>query len=92
MRASFLYTALAVYALMSAVTFGFYWMDKRRARGGRWRVPEATLHILALLGGWPGALIAVRWLRHKNRKLAFLITLWVTVALHAVVWALMYIR
>jgi uncharacterized membrane protein YsdA (DUF1294 family) len=34
----------------------------------------------------------VRWLRHKNRKLAFLITLWVTVALHAVLWAWVYLR
>lgn len=82
-----LFATLAIYTVMSAVTIGFYWMDKRRARRGGWRVPEATLHILALLGGWPGALIAVRWLRHKNRKLSFMITLWLTAALHAIVWA-----
>lgn len=78
---------LAAYALMSVVTLAVYWWDKRRARAGGWRVPEATLHVLALLGGWPGAIAGVMWLRHKSRKWSFLIVLVATLVLHAGVWA-----
>lgn len=50
--------AVAVYGLFSAVTFAAYRFDKSAARAGRRRTPESTLHTLALLGGWPGALVA----------------------------------
>jgi uncharacterized membrane protein YsdA (DUF1294 family) len=50
----------AVYGLMSLITFVVYYLDKRAARLGRPRTPEATLHVLELLGGWPGALLAQR--------------------------------
>lgn len=46
--------------------------DKRRARRGRGRVPEAAFHALALLGGWPGALLGFLAVRHKTAKPRFL--------------------
>lgn len=52
------------------------------ARDGRWRIAENTLHLLALLGGWPGALLAQYRLRHKSSKPAFLIIFWATVLLN----------
>jgi uncharacterized membrane protein YsdA (DUF1294 family) len=61
------------------VTFLVYAWDKSAARRGAWRVPESTLHVLALLGGWPGALLAQRVLRHKTRKQPFGAIFWVTV-------------
>jgi uncharacterized membrane protein YsdA (DUF1294 family) len=59
------------YFALSTLTYLFYRIDKEAARKGRWRTEEATLHILALIGGWPGALIAQGRLRHKNRKPSF---------------------
>jgi uncharacterized membrane protein YsdA (DUF1294 family) len=56
---------------MSAATFLLYAFDKWAARTGRWRVPERTLHLLALAGGWPGGFIAQRLLRHKSSKRSF---------------------
>jgi uncharacterized membrane protein YsdA (DUF1294 family)/cold shock CspA family protein len=72
----------AWYALLSVLAFVAYRIDKAAAvRGGR-RTPEQTLHVLALAGGWPGALVAQRWLRHKSTKQSFLATFVVTVAIN----------
>jgi len=62
---------LAWYGLLSLVTFAHYALDKRAARRRQWRVSEARLHGLALLGGWPGALAAQKLLRHKSSKRGF---------------------
>lgn len=74
---------VAGYALASLVTFFAYGLDKGAARTGRWRTPESTLHGLAVIGGWPGAAIAQRTFRHKNRKTAFLVVFWSTALLNS---------
>jgi uncharacterized membrane protein YsdA (DUF1294 family) len=73
---------LAVTAGASVVAYALYRADKRRAQRGSRRVPESTLQVIGLLGGWPGALVAQWRLRHKNRKLSFQIVFWLTVALN----------
>jgi uncharacterized membrane protein YsdA (DUF1294 family) len=71
------------YALfISIVTYLHYWHDKRRALFGGWRTSELTLHVNELLGGWPGAFLAQRVLRHKNAKTSFQVKYWLIVALH----------
>lgn len=73
---------LGLVAVMSLWTFAAYGFDKRRAaRGGR-RVPEQTLHLLALVGGWPGAFFGQRFFRHKTSKLSFLVVFWAVVVIH----------
>lgn len=73
------------YAALSAAAFIAYALDKSAARQGRWRIAENTLHLLALLGGWPGALAAQRLLRHKTRKPAFQLRYWGSVVLNCAV-------
>ncbi|NEZ02549.1 DUF1294 domain-containing protein [Wenzhouxiangella sp. XN201] len=73
---------LAFYILASVITFFAYSWDKRAARQGNWRTPESSLHLMGLVGGWPGALAAQRLLRHKSSKREFLTTFWVTVSLN----------
>ncbi len=63
----------AVYAAMSIVTYIAYRSDKTAAIRHDRRTPENSLHVLSLLCGWPGALIAQRWLRHKSKKMSFLL-------------------
>ena len=67
-----------------------YRHDKRAAQGGRTRTRERTLHLVDLLGGWPGGLLAQDRLRHKTRKGAFQLVFWATVALNCALlaWAL----
>ena len=53
------------------VSAALYWLDKRRAIAGEWRIPETTLHAVDLLGGIIGGLMAqVAW-RHKTAKPEF---------------------
>ncbi|WP_234413688.1 DUF1294 domain-containing protein [Ideonella sp. A 288] len=72
-------TAAGLYLVASAITLAFYASDKAAARRGGWRVPEQTLHLLALAGGWPGALVAQQVFRHKTTKASFRAVFWGTV-------------
>ena len=65
-----LVAAVALVGL-NAATAVAYSVDKRAARLGRRRVPERTLLVLGLLGGWPAAQVARHALRHKTRKASF---------------------
>ncbi|RFC47584.1 MAG: putative membrane protein YsdA [Verrucomicrobia bacterium] len=66
----------------SFFTWLAYWSDKRRAEAGEWRLPEATLHLGELIGGWPGAFLAQRYYHHKTAKLSYQIVFWMIVLLH----------
>lgn len=83
---------VAVYGLMSIVTFAAYGIDKRRARRGQWRIRERTLHVLALCCGWPGALAGQALFRHKRQKLGFMVVFGVIVAVHVLFWIVLYQR
>ena len=80
-------TLLAAYGLVSAVAFLVYGADKSAARQGRWRTSESTLHTIALVGGWPGALVARRVFRHKTTKQPFRTIFWCTVVANCVALA-----
>lgn len=67
---------------LSALTLAVYAADKAAARQRRWRTAERSLHLLALAGGWPGALLAQALLRHKSAKAPFQSVFWLTVLLH----------
>ncbi len=81
---------LAVYLVVSLLTFIVYAIDKSAAKNGDWRTQESTLHLLSLVGGWPGAIIAQQKLRHKSKKQSFRVVFWITVLLNsgALVWLL----
>lgn len=73
---------VCLYAVLSAITFILYAIDKSAARRQARRIPENTLHMWALLGGWPGALLAQQLLRHKTVKRSFRIRFWTTLLLN----------
>lgn len=71
-----------VYLIVSALTYVAYALDKSSAKRGGWRTPESTLHTLSIAGGWPGALLAQQFLRHKSTKAEFRSVFWVTAVLN----------
>jgi uncharacterized membrane protein YsdA (DUF1294 family)/cold shock CspA family protein len=73
-----------LYLALSTTTFIAYAVDKSAAANGSWRTSESTLHMLALAGGWPGALLAQQFLRHKSTKQEFRQVFWATVLLNFV--------
>ena len=78
----------AIYVGASVVTFFVYALDKSAAQRNDRRTPESTLHFLALAGGWPGALLAQQFFRHKCTKAEFRSVFWTTVALNVVVFVI----
>ncbi len=78
------------YALASGAAFLVFAFDKLRAKQAQYtptsRVPEKTLLTLSLIGGFPGAMLAMYVVRHKTRKPVFAIVNTVAAAAHAMVW------
>ena len=86
----------STYSVASLISFLLYGWDKRLAMQQSEhviRVPERTLHILGLIGGWPGSFIAQQWLRHKSKKRSFIAVLWLTVIVNcSAIWSLYYFQ
>ncbi|QFU21612.1 DUF1294 domain-containing protein [Shewanella eurypsychrophilus] len=73
---------IVTYLSISIITYIAYARDKSAARNGQWRIKESTLHLLSLCCGWPGAVIAQQYLRHKSQKLSFRVGLWCMIVLN----------
>lgn len=88
----------SIYFLVSIVaniaTYLLYKKDKAAAIANERRVPEMTLHILAVFGGWSLAWFMQQKLRHKTQKQSFRQVYWLTVVLNLIliVAALLSVR
>lgn len=76
------------YCFINLLSFVIFGLDKRRARNGKWRVPERILIFLAFLGGGIGALLGMLIFHHKTRKRRFqvLVPLWLAIHLIATIF------
>lgn len=59
--------------IINLIAFLAMYIDKRRAKYGKWRIKEHTLFVLAILGGSVGAIIGMYTFRHKTKKARFFI-------------------
>ena len=57
--------------IINLIAFLAMYIDKRKAKYGKWRIPEQTLFILAVIGGSIGAIAGMYTFRHKTNKLRF---------------------
>lgn len=76
--------------LASVLTFVIYGGDKMAARKVWRRVPESTLLVLGLVGGWPGAVLGQQLFRHKTQKQPFKRYFFITVVLSIGVMVALY--
>jgi uncharacterized membrane protein YsdA (DUF1294 family) len=67
--------ALIIYALLALnlLTFIIYGIDKFKAKKAKWRIPESTLLLLALLGGSIGTWLGIKVWHHKTQHKKFYI-------------------
>lgn len=75
------------YIVFSILTMFIYGTDKAHAAIRSWRIPESYLHLLEIMGGWPGALMAQNDFRHKTRKSLYQVIFRLIIALHLLAWA-----
>jgi uncharacterized membrane protein YsdA (DUF1294 family)/cold shock CspA family protein len=75
----------ALYLAASVFAFVAYGFDKGAAERNVWRIKESTLHLFGLVGGWPGAVVAQRYFRHKSSKSSFQFVFWTTVVINCAV-------
>ncbi len=75
---------LAIYLIaVNVIAFPAYGIDKLKAKANAWRIPEKTLIGLGVLGGFAGALLAMKLFHHKTRHGYF----WAANILSLVLWA-----
>lgn len=61
------------FIIINLFTFFLMWLDKRKAKKGKWRIPENTLLLFVLLGGGIGGIAGIYIFRHKTQKAKFVI-------------------
>lgn len=67
---------LAIYLIViNVIAFLAMWIDKAKAKKGKWRISEGALFMLALLGGSIGAIAGMYTFRHKTKKPRFTVGL-----------------
>lgn len=71
--------------VMSAVIYRLYAYDKRQAILCGWRVPQTIMQLGELAGGWPGAYLAQKRLRHKSAKRSYQSIFWGIILIYQVV-------
>lgn len=63
---------IIIYLLIiNFIAFLSMFIDKKKAKYGRWRIPEDTLFLFAFLGGTVGSIIGMQVFRHKTQKTKF---------------------
>ena len=67
---------------MNLLAFVLYGIDKLKAKKGAWRIPEATLLLVAFLGGSLGAFLGMEVFRHKTKHAKFKILVPLFLILH----------
>ena len=75
---------LLILAVVNLFAFVLYGVDKAKAKRGAWRIPEATLLLIAALGGSAGALLGMELFRHKTKHWQFKILVPLFLILHIV--------
>lgn len=61
------------FIIINLIGFLAMYIDKQKAKKGKWRIPEKTLFIITALGGGIGTIAGMYTFRHKTQKIAFVV-------------------
>lgn len=61
------------FIVINIIGFLIMYIDKQKAKKGKWRIPEKVLFIITALGGGIGTIAGMYTFRHKTQKIAFVI-------------------
>ncbi|WP_394145596.1 DUF1294 domain-containing protein [Vibrio atypicus] len=83
---------LIIALAISTVTYLVYAVDKQAQHTGGMQIPDVCFHVLNLLGGWPGAMLAQSVLHHKYNNIGFKLLFWLSMAANITFycWTLTY--
>ena len=70
--------------IINIVSYLTMWADKQKAKKKAWRIPEATLFLLAIIGGSIGSIAGMYTFRHKTKHLKFVILMPVILAVQII--------
>ena len=74
------------FILINIINFILFAMDKQRAKKNKWRVPEAWLFFVSLIGGSLGGLLSMNIMRHKTSKPSFIIGMPILLIVNFLSW------
>ncbi|MGP4041633.1 DUF1294 domain-containing protein [Gracilibacillus sp. D59] len=81
---------LIYVAIMNIISLFTMWIDKRKARKKKWRIPEGRIWLFAIIGGALGATIGMHVFRHKTKHTLFVIGLPVIAIIQCVLIIIYY--
>lgn len=76
--------------IINLISFVIYGVDKNKAKKRLWRIPEATLLGLALIGGSVGAYIGMKSFHHKTKHIKFYLGVPIIFLLQVIVYVITY--
>ncbi len=76
------YFLIAIPIFISFISYFLCYHDKKKATKNNWRIPENSLHLFELLGGWPGSFIAQKIFRHKTNKWQYQLKFWLIITFY----------
>lgn len=86
-KGEFLLNYLSYYfILINVISFILFANDKQRAEKKRWRIPEAWLFFVSLIGGSLGGLLSMNIMKHKTRKVKFTIGMPILLIINFIGW------
>lgn len=86
MLTDILMKVLYIYLIViNAAAFLLMLIDKVKAKKNLWRIPEATLFLVAAVGGSIGSLLGMYTFRHKTKHIKFIVGMPLILAAHIVI-------
>ena len=81
---------IAYLLIVNAVGFILMLVDKIKAKKNKWRIPEATLFLMAVIGGSVGSLLGMYTFRHKTKHIKFIIGMPLILAVQVILCILIW--